>query len=98
MYLTKDQKENLRDAVEDVLLSKAAEGSEVAAKILESPFLLRRLCIRVKRQQFFRDAADTPILDAFERLVEFLIEHADEIIALIIKIIPLFLGEEEKDD
>lgn len=95
MFLTKVQKENLRDAVEDVLLQKAAEGDENAARVVDSPLLLRRVTIRVKRQSFFRELGDGSIMDMFERLVEFLIEHADEIIAIIIKVLPLFLVSTE---
>jgi hypothetical protein len=95
MFLTREQKDNLRDAVEDVLLQKAAEGDQHAARVVESPLLLRRVCIRVKRQQFFNEIGDGTIIDMFERLVAFLIEHADEIIAIIIKVLPLFLGEED---
>ena len=93
MFLTRDQKDNLRDAVEDVLLQKAADGDKDAARVVDSPLLLRRVTIRVKRHHFFSEIGDGAILDVFERLVAFLIEHADEIIAIIIKVLPLFLGE-----
>ena len=98
MFLNRERRENLRDAVEDVLLTKAAEGDKDAATVVENPLLLRRVCIRVKRQQFFGELGDGSIIDMFERLVAFLIEHADEILAIIIKILPLFLGKEEDSD
>lgn len=94
MNFSRKRQENIQDAVEDVLLAKAAEGSLAAQQILDRPFLMRRLVLRVRRSQwFFGSLGDGTILDSFERLVEFLLEHADEIIALIMKIIPLFLKE-----
>lgn len=95
MNFSRKRLENIQDSVEDVLLAQAAEGNFAAEQILDRPFLMRRLVLRVRRSQwFFGNLGDGTILDSFERLVEFLLEHADEIIALIMKIIPLFLGEE----
>ena len=95
VFMSREQRETLRDAVEDFLLQRAAEGDKDAARVAESPYLLRRVCIRVKRAGFFSEIGDGSILDTFERLIQFLIEHADEIIAIIVKLLPLFLGEND---
>ena len=97
MFIDKDGRENFKDAVEDVLLQLAADGNDAAKFVVHRPLLLRRVTIRVKRQSFWLAERDGSILDAFERLVQFLLEHADEILAVIIKLIPLFLGDSEDE-
>lgn len=94
--MNRQQNENLKDALEDVIIQLAEGGDSAALRIADSPLLFRRVFLRVKRLHRFREIGDGKILDAFERLIEFLIEHQDEIKAIIMFIIG-FLGKDNED-
>jgi hypothetical protein len=96
MFLNRQERENLRDALEDALIQMAEKGDWRAARVVENPWLFRRVFARVKRDRSL--VGDGSLLDQFERLVEFLLEHADAIIEVILKVIPLFIAEEKEHD
>lgn len=89
---TRERRDRWDGAVEDALTDLAMKGDERAEQVLEKPWVVRRLANRLRfRSKISSELGDGQILDNFERLVEFLLSKADEILALIMKIIPLFV-------
>lgn len=88
---TFERQQVLHDAVEEALDQLAMKGNANAALVAEHPVLKRMLVRRIRLSNLFGELGDGKILDAFERLTLFLLEHGDEILALILKILPLFI-------
>ena len=91
------QRQNFRDACEDALLKLAEDGDKTVEKIVDNPWLMRRVLFRMARDKHLTENMGSDLLDQFERLVLFLLEHADAILAVILKVIPLFVQEPEGD-
>jgi hypothetical protein len=86
------QRRNFNDACEDALLKLAEDGNEAAIKVVENPRQMRRVIFRLSRNKtIINDLGDGKLLEKFEKLVEFLLEHSDEILAVVMKIISLFV-------
>lgn len=88
---TRERRERWEGAVEDALVDLAMKGDERAEQVLERPWVVKRLANRLRFSKLAGELGDGQLLDSFERLVEFLLSKADEILALIMKIIPLFV-------
>ena len=97
LWWNRERRENWDGAVENALTQLAMKGNDKAADILEQPLALRMLSNMLRfRPKVMRELGDGQLLENFERLVEFLLSKADEILALILKIIPLFVEKRDK--
>lgn len=93
------QRRNFSDACEDALLKMANDGNEQAIKVVENPWMMKRIVFRLSRSKtLMKDLGDGKLLDKFEKLVEFLLEHSDEILAVVMKIISLFAEKPHKGE